>query len=62
MNPEPFKKDQHVFVFRPNDSFPGMVVDYRPGWVRVMGKGSIADTYFNEWFPVDSERLKVVRS
>lgn len=49
----------HCFVRRPEGSFPGRVVDIREGWVRIAGKGSIVDTIFNEWFPIQSKCLAV---
>lgn len=47
------------FVYRPETSFAGMVVDLRAGWVRVTGAGSIHGTIYNEWFPIASKRLSV---
>lgn len=52
----------HCFVLRPETSFSGNVAAMRDGWVRVIGKGSIQDTYFDEWFPIKSHSLNVEAS
>jgi hypothetical protein len=45
----------HCFVRRPEGSFAGRVAELREGWGRIVGKGSIADTTFDEWFPIESK-------
>jgi hypothetical protein len=49
----------HCFVRRPEGSFAGRVADLREGWARIIGKGSIVDTTFDEWFPIQSKCLTV---
>jgi hypothetical protein len=48
------------FVHRPNGSFSGTVADMRSGWVRIVGKGSVPDCCFDEWFPTEA-KLIVIR-
>ena len=49
----------HCFVRRPEGSFAGRVADLREGWARIVGKGSIVDTTFDEWFPLKSKCCNV---
>ena len=53
------KIGQRALVNRPESYFGGVVRDLREGWVRVAGLGSIADTIFDEWFPIRSKCLNV---
>lgn len=54
------RKGSHVFVKLPNETFRGRVVDIQHNWARVAGRGSNEKTVFDEWFCVDSAKVKVV--
>jgi hypothetical protein len=59
MNKKQLTVGGHCFIRRPETSFSGTVFELRTDWARVIGKGSIVDTHFNEWFPIKSKCCNV---
>lgn len=50
----------HVFITLGDaQPFPGTVIELRPGWVRVTGRGSVEGSYFDSWFPESSPSVKI---
>lgn len=50
-----------VRIQRPETSFTGDIIGIRENWIRVTGKGSIAGTTFDEWFPLHAQKILITR-